>query len=98
MERIKDKIDFAEEGWVLLLIQKVVDLVEVIHFLDFHLDSNLSSTFITVTTFEQLSIIEQAIESFVDEWAFVDSKAIIAQVKIAIDLEPINFELNSNQH
>jgi hypothetical protein len=94
MERMEDKISFAEEDWVLLLIQY---LIKVVHFLDFHLDSSLSSTFITVTTFELLSIIEQVIKTFVDEWAFVDSIAIIAQVKIA-DLEFIDFMLNFNQH
>lgn len=95
---MEDKINFTEEGWVLQLILGVTDLKEVVHFLDFHLDLSLSSTFIAVTSFELLGIIVLIIEPFVDELAFTNSIVAIAQVRIAAGLDSKNFKINFDQH
>lgn len=89
LENLKtvDKISFIGECWALLSIHWAIVLREVDRCSDLHLDSNLDLTTIAATPFMQLDIAERATRPSTDEWAFVDSKVVAIQVKIAADFE-----------
>lgn len=81
-----------EEDWVLLPVHWATVLGEADHCSNLHLDSNLDSLIAAAKPSRWLGIAGQAIRPFTGEWAFVGSKAVAAQVRIATGFEKFSFD------